>query len=436
MRLLTRLAGLGSEMFAVGAGQLGGLIGAIVVTKVLTSGLGDEQYGQFALAMTGPMLLQQFVFGPAAQAGLRFYPEHASAGTLRSLLDVLLRWLGMVSSAAAAGALIVAAILWARGYETWAALVPFALVVGLAQNYQVLFGSLQSAARRRVPMAVHQALEPAARALGSFVLMRWLGATTVVAAAGVALGSTIVMLSQRRSFQASAAPLLAASAQANDQETRRAMWAYGGNFAVWGLFAWAHQASDRWALKTFVDDEAVGIYAAAYQLASVPTILAGAALSQFVFPIAFARAGAGDSRTGLRSAARAVNIIAALFGAWVLAAVCVCWLAGTDLLVLFTSEQFRSGGPLIGPLALALGLMQLGHLLALVPLSAKDLGAYRSFKIGHAVCAMTLNVFGAWMAGLWGVVAASVAAAVMYATGACLINRWILDDRRVALAKA
>jgi O-antigen/teichoic acid export membrane protein len=421
-------------MLIVAVGQAGALVATIAVTKVLTSNLGEQRFGQFALAMTGPMLLQQFVFGPASQAALRFYPEHASAGRLPVLLHVLFAWLARVSYASTAAALALAVVLWVAGHHGWALLVPLALVIGLAQNYQSMFGSLQAAARRRVPVAIHQALEPAARAIGAYLFMRWLGAETVVAASGVALGSVLVMLSQGWWFRSDLGRGSRASAPTGIDQSRREMQVYAANFAVWGMFAWVQQASDRWSLEVFADTDAVGTYVAAFQLASVPTLIAGAALSQFIFPIAFNRAGDAATPAQLRSAARVIHIVAVLFSAWVAAAAVICWFAGTEILVLLTSDRFREGGVFLAPLAIALGLLQIGHLLSLVPLSAKALGAYRWFKIGQAILAVALNIAGAAIAGTWGVVVASIVSSVLYAAGVCLLNWRILSERRTVIA--
>jgi O-antigen/teichoic acid export membrane protein len=436
---MKRWAALGSEMFVVGIGQAGGLIASVAVTKILTSSLGDEQYGQFALAMTVPLLLQQLVFGPVGQAGLRFYPEHAASGRLRTLFDVLLGWLRRTAYAAAMTGTALAVALWGLGLPTWSGLLLLAIAAGLAQNYQALFGILQSAARRRVAVALHQMLEPAARALCIVALVYSLGARTLVAAAGAALGSGVALVSQYLWFRRTVLNGIPSRSDVQPAERTQiaaALWVYGANFVVWGLFAWMQQASDRWALKAFVGDEAVGIYAAAYQLASVPTILAGAALSQFLFPIVFGRAGDGTSSAAVLSAARIVHVTVAAFLAWVMVAVAICWIAGTEILVLLTSEAFRSGGAILPMLAAALGLMQLGHLLALVPLSAKDLAVYRWLKIGHAIVAVAASAWGALAGGLWGVAVASLVSAAAYGVSAAVVNVRILGARRVALAQA
>ena len=122
--------------------------------------------------------------------------------------------------------------------------------------------------------------------------------------------------------------------------------------------------------------------------------------------------------------------------AWVIVTVAICWAAGTEILVLLTSEAFRAGGAILPMLAAALGLMQLGHLLALVPLSAKDLGVYRWLKVGHALLAVAASAWGALAGGLWGVAVASLVSSAAYGVSAAVVNVRILGARRVALAQA
>jgi O-antigen/teichoic acid export membrane protein len=421
-----RVAAVGVEATVVTLGQAGAVGAALVLTKVLTSTLGEEQYGQYALVMTGPMLLQQFVFGPASQAGLRFYPEHAARGTLPELLRVIFGWLRRVSLLAAAIAIVIAVGLAMMGLWGLAALTLLALVIGLAQNYQALFASFQAAARQRGVVAVHQVLDPAARAVGAFLTMRWLGVGAVTGTTGVMLGAIAVMLSQRQQFLFSHSAEPAAPAKQSMLETANAMWSYGSSFALWGLFTWAQQASDRWSLNAFADAESVGVYVAAYQLASVPTLLAGTALSQFVFPIVFNRAGDGTAPAALRSAARAVHIVTALFAVWLAVAVALCWLIGSQLLLLMTSERFLGGAPLLVPLTFGLGLAQLAQLLSLIPLSSKRLDTYRWVKISQSVVGVGLNIIGAAVAGVEGVVLALIVSAGIYLLAVFVVNRQIL----------
>src|SRR5262249_38120047 len=86
---------------------------------------------------------------------------------------------------------------------------------------------------------------------------------------------------------------------------------YGKYFMLWGAFTWLQLASDRWAVKLYLNDATVGLFAVAYQIASVPAVIVAGCLSQFITPIVFQRARSGNSREEIAGARRVMLVGAA-----------------------------------------------------------------------------------------------------------------------------
>ena len=397
------------ELGWVAAGQAAALLVGVVLTKVLTSSLGPEEYGRFALALTVPTLLNQTLFGPLTVAVMRFFSTYAERGLLETMLAVVARALrrAIVVLALASVAVALAVGLLSEDVS-WALLVIAAFAFGVVYSLFSLYNTMQVAQRKRIDAAAHQALDPASRLLGATAAIVTLGPSAVSAMLGLIVGAMGVAMSQARSFRRSlriARPEPRASAPT---DVARELWDYGRYYLYFGWSTWALLASDRWALKTFGNDAGVGTYAAAFQLASLPATVAAGAFAQFVIPIVFQRAGDASDAARRRRALTTITLSTLVMAVFIGVSAVVALLAGEPIVVLFTSDAFRQGGAYLPLLVIGLGLMKIGHLLALVPTSFNQMRAYTAIKIGHSLGAVLANAVAAWGFGVVGVCVAQL----------------------------
>mgnify|MGYP005864662281 CR=1 FL=1 len=174
------------------------------------------------------------------------------------------------------------------------------------------------------------------------------------------------------------------------------------------------QVSDRWALESFASTADVGQYAVLFQLGYSPIIIVTGMATAFLAPILFQRSG--DATNAVRNAG--VNQLT-----WKLAYLA---LVLTGLVTLFTfvahnwlfsflvASEYRSMSFLLPWVVLAGGLFAAGQTLSLKLMSEMKTRALATAKITTALLGVGLNIIGALLAGLDGVVFALVAFSASY----------------------
>jgi O-antigen/teichoic acid export membrane protein len=395
------------------AGHVLSLLASLLSTKVLAQVLGAREYGRLALGMTIPMLLNQLVYGPLGAAVARHYAPLREAGQLRSLLAVLYPWLSRLTGSLLAAGAVAGLAVGALAGRAWAWLFLAALAFGLLLSLQGVFNVMQAAGRRRASAAMHQALVPLSRLASGLVAVVIFRDAAEVAVTAFAVGMGFVLWSQWHWFERALPPGMPARPE-DLPAIRSVLWAYARYFVLWGAFSWSQVASDSWSLKLFHDDAVVGLYAVAFQMASVPGTLVTGALTQFVVPIAFQRAGPGLDRRRLESSGRITRFVVVAMGAWTAALAAASIWAGEPLLVLATSEEYRTAARSLPLLIVALGLMQIGHVWGLVPMAHNALGVHTALRIGHSLATTGLNLLGARFGGIPGVSLSLVLSGVAY----------------------
>lgn len=421
------------ELGWVMAGQAAALLGSVGLTKIVASRLGTEQYGRLALGLTAAVFLNQFLFGPVTVSAVRYFSAYRETGRLAPFIRALAK---MALSATALVLVVlvpVTIVIFERRGWQWAALVALASVFGIFQNVFGLFNGLDAAARNRVRVAAHQAADPALRLVFAAAALWALSRSAVAAMLGMAIAMGLTMGSQVLLFRRTEV----ARSKANDATDGRApgsderaitktLVGYSKYFLIAGIFTWLQLSSDRWALKMYLDDSAVGLYAAAFQLASVPGVVLAGCLSQFFSPIVFQRASDGASAAGLRQARQAIMAGTLLLSALVLGSTAVATIIGEPLIVMLTSPAYGASGPYLAPLVLGLGLLQIGHMLSLVPLSTNRLRGHLVVRIVHGSVATLMNILGAKHFGVAGLCVASILGGLIYIVLALLNNARIM----------
>jgi len=404
-------------------GQIAAVAGALVLVRVLTEYLAPTQYGQLALGLTLAGLVNQVVMGGITAGIGRFYSIASEKQALGSYLLASRQLLGQVTVAVVVvGALVIAGLLYA-GASQWAAMATAALVLSILTGYNAAISSLQNAARQRAVVAFHSGLDAWLKIGLAAGAMAWLGTSSAVVIMGYACSSLLITASQLFFLRRTVS-----TTQARPTDPRvwlQQIWTYSMPFSIFGAFTWLHQASDRWALQSFASDVELGQYAVLYQLGFTPiALLTGMAMS-FLGPILYQRSG--DATDPTRNAH--VHQMA-----WRMAQGCLLitlmafliTLAGHRLLFgILVAAEFRTYSYLLPWMVLAGGIFAAGQMLALKLLSDMRSAQMTKAKIATAVFGLVLNVTGAWLAGVEGVVGAMLAFALAYlAWMAHLARQW------------
>ena len=400
------------EFGLVAAGQLVALVATAIGTKILTTQLGNVEYGRLTLGLTLATLLGQSIYGPFISALARLWSPYVEAGhaaDLRAATDRLVGWVTLPLLMLGAA---VAVLLYAVGEVAASVLVVGAVCFGLFQNVFAVYNSIETANRRRGWAALFQTVAQIARigfGVGAVLLV---GASSAVAAVGLAIGIVVVLIAQYRSL-----PSAAAQAVIDARGAQSELWRYGRYFLGWGALGGIQLVSDVWALKIFTSDAVVGVYGLASLIAASTIASVGAVLTQFVYPIAFQRAGAGRSADRVQPAVRLVREVSALMVVVTIGALAVVVLLGDELVQLVSAPGFAAAAALLPAIILAAGLQQTANLLGLVPMIRTDMRRYSLLRVGTSVLAIVLNIVGAWLGGVYGLVTALILGSLVCLVG-------------------
>lgn len=423
---MSRFKRLAKEGSWIIAGQIAVVAGSLVLVRVLTEYLAPDQYGQLALGLTVAGLVNQVVLGGIGVGIGRFYSIAAEKQDLGGYLHATRHLLAYATAAVVVIGLILIASLYWLGYSQWIDLAAAALVFSVLSGYNSTLSGIQNAARQRAIVAFHGGLDAWLKILLAMGVVLWLGASSTAVVIGYACSSVLITVSQliflRRTIPQQHTPI------PNRQQWIPQIWAYSLPFTTWGAFTWMQQVSDRWALKAFATTSDVGQYAVLFQLGFTPIALITGMAMSFLGPIMYQRSGDATDHVrnsnvhqlGWRMAH--LSLIVTLLGFATTFALHE-WFFG-----LLVASEYRGGSYLLPWVVLAGGIFSAGQILALKLMSEMKSSAMTTAKIVTALIGILLNVIGAALAGMQGVVGAVVAFSGIYFVWMAVLGRRALAD--------
>ncbi len=406
-----RFRRLSKEGFWIILGQALTLFGSIVGVRVLTGMLNPAAYGELALAVTVATLISQTIFGPLGNGVMRFYApavEHGDfPGYLLAVTQLVITatWIIFVLIPCAA------AVLFFVHRGDLIVITSAALLFALVSGYNSVLTGIQSASRQRAIVALHQAMEAWVRFLFAAALLACFGARSGVAMAAYAISALAVLTSQFLFFRKRIA--LTDSGDGG-QAWRQQIWRYSWPFSAWGIFGWAQQSADRWALQIFGRTSDVGLYTVLFQLGYYPISIAIGMAMQFLAPIFYERSG--DTKDIRRQAA--VSNLSRRLMLLTLAATAAAFLLGSEVhaqvFAVFLSKDYARMSYLLPWMILAGGIFAAGQTVALNLMTQMRTQAMAVAKISTAVLGVAFTFLGAYWYKTPGVVIAAVSFSVLY----------------------
>jgi len=407
-----RFRRLSKEGFWVVLGQLIAVVGTLVGVRILTGLLHPATYGELALGMTVAALTGQTIIGPLSNGATRFYAPALERNELGGYLYAVRRLVLFATAGMVCIVLFASASLLVTGQVEWVPITFVTLIFSLVSGYNSILSGIQNAARQRSIVAIHQGAESWMRFLVAAGLVLWFGASSTFAMAGYAIAVLPVLLSQYVLFRR----IVADSKTGLDKETdwRHQIWAYSWPFSAWGVFTWAQQVSDRWALGLFATTQDVGLYAVLFLLGYSPVLVATGMMTQFLAPIFYQRAGdacdsgrnANVTGLGLRLTAFALGLTAMVF--------LVTYLFHKQIFGVFVSGEYLAVSYLLPWMLLAGGVFASGQAIVLNLMSQMRTRDIMTGKIATALLGILFNIVGAYWFGIAGIVAAGVLFSFLY----------------------
>jgi O-antigen/teichoic acid export membrane protein len=410
----TRYIRLAKEGFWIVAGKIAAVAGSLVLVRVLTSSLEPSQYGELALGLTIAGLVNQVVMGGVNNGIGRFYSIAADMGDLRGYLKASCKL--MIYATLVVGVIamvLIAGLVWCS-HSQWIALVAATLAFSLLTGYNSSLNQVQNAARQRAVVAFHDGINAWLKIGLAVAFVLWLGASSTAVVVGYLLAMLIVTVSQILFLKKTITCQVQIKPEIKQQQWMRRICVYSWPFSVWGIFTWAHLASDRWALDTFCSREMVGQYAVVYQLGYFPIIMLTDLTVAFIGPILYQRAGDAtdvDRNRNVHNITSRMTILSLLMTALA----CVfCWVFHKPIFTLLVAEPFRNYSGLLPWIVLAGGLFAAAQILALRLMTELKSAVLTTAKITTASFGVLFNIIGARLLGVSGVILAMLAFSCFY----------------------
>lgn len=408
-----RFRRLSKEGMWIVTGQVVTIAGLLVGIRLLTGLMSSKEYGELALGMTVATLVSQVLLGPLSNGATRFYAPAQEAGDFSGYIKAVRHLVTAATGIIILMLLLAVGGLFTAGKPELIPLAVTAIVFAILSGYNSILSGVQSAARQRAIVALHSGMGAWARYLVAAGLILWLGATSTAAMAGYAFATILVLVSQYVFFGRLLKRHKTAITE-NRQNWSKEIWKFSWPYMSWGIFIWAQQVSDRWALGLFSSTEDVGLYAALFQLGYYPIILASGTATQFLAPIFFQRAG--DASDSMRNAN--VTKLTWRLTSFAIGLTAVAFLIGflfhNLIFHIFVAEAYWSVSYLLPWMLLGGGIFAAGQTIELNLVSRMKTNIIVMAKIVTAILAVGFNFAGAYWLGIKGIALAGILFSVSY----------------------
>ena len=408
----SRIWRVGKEASWIVLGQIVSILGMLVLVRVLTENLEPSQYGRLALGITVATLVNQVITGSLSNGIGRFYSIASEQDDIGGFYRASGRLMFYATLAVLGVGLVLLGGLLLIDYPQWLGIASAVLVFSLFNGYNTTMNGIQNAARQRVIVAFHSGLDAWMKIILVLGVMYWHGQSATSVIIGYALSAFVVSISQ----------FVMLWRQKNRQDTTkkentkwvREIWAYSWPFSTWGIFTWAQQSSDRWALEAFASTGQVGMYAVLFQLGYRPIAMVTGMAMTFFGPILYQRAGDGTDST--RNAS--VHLLAWRISFITLSATFIVFFLLLALheaiFKMLVAEEYRNISNMLPWIVLAGGIFAAGQMLILKLMTEMKTAAMVRVKLTTSIVGVALNYCGAAAVGIQGIVAAALVFSIIY----------------------
>lgn len=409
----SRIQRLSKEGGWIVLGQVAVVVGSLVLVRVLTEYLTPEQYGELALGLTVALLVNQVVMGGVVSGIGRYYSIAFEKKDLGGYLQASFRLLGYsVLAVIGIGIALVFGLSW-LGHDQWLGLAIAGMIFAVLSGCNSTLSGIQNAARQRAIVAFHRGLEAWLKIGLAVAVLVWMGTSSTAVVLGY-IGATLLVTFSQLFFLRRTIPSARFDEQIQHRDWVRPIWTFSWPFSTWGIFTWAQQVSDRWALESFASTHEVGQYVVVYQLGYVPISMVTGLMASLIGPLLYQRSGeatdymrnASVHRNSWRIAWASLAVSAGAF--------LFTWLFHTWLFQWLVAESFRGVSHFLPWVVLAGGLFAAGQMLSLKLMSEIRSHSLMPVKVGTALLGIMANILGAWWYGISGVVAALVFFSAVY----------------------
>jgi len=346
---------LAADFTSIGLSQGIAAVGQVVGIRILTETLSPAVFGEVSLMLGLAALAATALCNPAMQALLRFWPEYAQSADLSLLKRVALKRILKMSTLA----LPLSLPLFAFGImKGWFGGVDVLLLVALVfiDGSRLLQTTIMNASRRHHMYGAWQVGEAWGRPLAAYAAVTLWGIGTATVLISFLAASAILYLVMVRLNSGSIRFTVDNQAKVDDLFQKFAT--YSRPLIPLGLIAWTSGMGDRYMIGCLLSAKAVGLYVAAYGLASRPMLMLSSVTELVIRPVYYHALGCGDAAGSKKFLALWFVVVGAIGGlSWGLFALC-----HKEIAFLLLGPQFREASHLMPWIAAGYGILALAQI--------------------------------------------------------------------------
>ena len=395
-----------SEGFWVAIGQIVSALAALISIRIMTELLSPEDFGRLTLLVGITALALGLTATPSLQAVIRFYPDWKMLGRV----DVLRR----VSVELITRLVAIAVLILASGWgvaalsfgESWVIgiMISALLVIDVLRSFELAF---LNAARRQRSAAIVQMVDAWSRPLLAILSVMAFGSSAETALAGYIVGSLLVVLVMRLTLELEGAhPVLPTTSPVPSEPASDQLSAvikrYALPLAPLAIFGWISGMGDRYVIGGLLSMAEVGLYAAAYGLASRPFLMLSGIIEQTLRPILQNAIATGDrARIG-----KAKQVMLATTSAGAIFGVLCFFMLNDQVARLMLAEEYRVVASLMPWIALGYALLMISNVFSRFCYAFDATGSVLKLTVAGAVIGVAVLVPAVMLLGLQGAVIA------------------------------
>lgn len=417
-----------SESSWVLVGQFVTFLATLIQVRVLTQYLSPALYGQLALLLTISLLANQLVLGGITNGITRYFsvandkeelPFYFGASfrlwVYSSILIVLIGSLLLLTTSTSVGSKYTLQIV---------SVILFSLFTG--GNFIV--GGILNAARKRQIVAMHSAGDAVLKIVLVLMLVNFLRTSIAGILLCFSISAFVVTVSQFNFLKKNWNIVGITSHRSADKKWIHSILKFAWPFSVWGLFTWAQQASDRWALEHYATTAEVGKYVTVFQLGYAPIVLLTTLVTSFLTPIFYQRYGSGSDVLMKKSVHRLTRLITLFCIIVTISGFLFTFFLHSWIFDFFVAPPFHSASKFLPWMVVAGGLFATGQFLSLKLMTEFRPNVMIASKIVPATLGIVMNVWAASQFGIAGVVGSLVAFGFVY----FVWTYWLANERSVS----
>lgn len=387
--------GLSGDMLSVGTSQALAAIGQVIGIRLLTEALSPAVFGEIALIVGASTLATSILINPTMQALLRYYPECAQSGqgdlaermAHRRILSTL--WWVLPLS------LPLLLIGLVQGWFGPAAALLLLLLVTV-DGMRAFRTTVMNATRQHHHYGLWLVGESWGRPMLAYGATLWLGIhveLVLIAYITVSLALYAVLFRSTDRHVSTAA-----RSEAHEEDLLRRFEAYARPLIPLGVVGWVSGMADRYMIGSLLSAQSVGMYVAAYSLASRPLLMVSSIAETAIRPVYYAAVVRQDPQASRKYLAAWFAIVLAAG-----IAVCLCLtLFHQPAAHLLFGSKFREASSLMPWIAAGYGLLALSHVATRICYAHDATRSVLTTETAGALCTVIVGFPLIYLYGLQG----------------------------------